>query len=55
MKDGERWWLIENYGKRGLLIENYGKRVARQLPDPHPCTAENKEEEHLPKPTKSIL
>ena len=43
MKDGD--W--------GLLIANYGKKEEKEwldntvtIPDPHPCTAGNKEEEH---------
>ena len=33
-------------------IENYGKKEQKEwldntLPDPHPCTAGNKEEEHI--------
>ena len=37
--------------ERGQLIENYGKKEQKEwldntLPDPHPCTAGNKEEEH---------
>ena len=35
----------------GRPIENYGKKEQKEsldntLPDPHPCTAGNKEEEH---------
>ena len=38
-------------GERGRSIENYGKKEQKEwldntLPDPHPCTAGNKEEEH---------
>ena len=38
-------------GERGRPIENYGEKEQKQwldntLPDPHPCTAGNKEEEH---------
>ena len=37
--------------ERGRPIENYGKKEQKEwldntLPDPHPCTAGNKEEEH---------
>ena len=37
---------------RGQLIENYGKKEQKEwldniLPNPHPCTAGNKEEEHI--------
>ena len=36
----------------GRLIENYGKKEQKEwldntLPDHHPCTAGNKEEEHM--------
>ena len=41
MKDGEREWLIENYGKK-----EQKEWLDNTLPDPHPCTAGNKEEEH---------
>ena len=39
------------YGERGRPVENYGKKEQKEwldntLPDPHPCTAGNKEEEH---------
>ena len=42
--EDERW-------RRGRPIENYGKKEQKEwldntLPDPHPCTAGNKEEEH---------
>ena len=42
MKDGERERPIENYGKKEQkeLLDNI-------LLDPHPCTAGNKEEEHI--------
>ena len=42
MKDGERERPIENYGKkeRKEWLDN-------TLPDPHPCTAGNKEKEHV--------
>ena len=38
--------------KREQPIENYGKKEQKEwldniLPDPHPCTAGNKEEEHI--------
>ena len=39
MKDGERGRPIENYGKKSWLDHS--------LRDPHPCTAGNKEEEHM--------
>ena len=39
MKDGERERPIENYGKKKEWLDNI-------LPDPHPCTAGNKDEEH---------
>ena len=39
MKDGEREWPIENNGKKEWLDNT--------LPEPHPCTAGNKEEEHI--------
>ena len=40
------------YGEMERLIENYGKKEQKEwldniLPDPHPCTAGNKEEEHM--------
>ena len=40
--------------ERGLPIENYGKKEQKEwlgntLPDPHPCTAGNKEQEHTPR------
>ena len=38
MKDGEREQPIENYGKKEWLDSI--------VPDPHPCTAGNKEEGH---------
>ena len=41
MKDGERGRLIENYGKK-----EQKEWLDKTLPDPHPCTAGNKEEEH---------
>ena len=42
--EDEKW-------RRGRPIENYGKKEQKEwldntLPDPHPCTAGNKEEEH---------
>ena len=40
MKDGEREQPIENYGKK-----EQKERLDNTLPDPHPCTAGNKEEE----------
>ena len=41
--------------ERGWLIENYGKKEQKEwldntLPDPHSCTAGNKEEEHNTNP-----
>ena len=41
-------------GERGRQIENYGEKEQKEwldntLPDPHPCTTENKEEEHMPR------
>ena len=41
----------DDIGERGLPIGNYGKKEQKELldntlPDPHPCTAGNKEEEH---------
>ena len=40
--------------ERGLPIENYGKKEQKEwldktvtVPDPRPCTAGNKEEEHI--------
>ena len=41
MKDGEREWPIENYGKK-----EQKEWLDNNLPDPHPRTAGNKEEEH---------
>ena len=41
MKDGERERPIENYGKK-----EQKEWLDNTLPDPHPCTAGNKEEEH---------
>ena len=41
MKDGERGRPIEKYGK-----EEQKESLDNTLPDPHPCTAGNKEEEH---------
>ena len=40
-----------NDGERELPIENYGKKEQKEwldniLPDPHPCTAWNKEDTH---------
>ena len=40
MKDGEMGRLIENYGKK-----EQKEWLDNTLPDPHPCTAGNKEEE----------
>ena len=42
MKDGEREQPLENYGKK----EQKGW-FDNILPDPHPCTAGNKEDEHI--------
>ena len=42
MKDGERERPIENYGKK-----EQKEWLDNILPDPHPCTAGNKEEEHI--------
>ena len=42
MKDGEREQPIENYGKK-----EQKEWLDNILPDPHPCTAGNKEEEHI--------
>ena len=42
MKDGERERPIENYGKKEQ--KEWFNNI---LPDPHPCTAGNKEEEHV--------
>ena len=41
--------------RKGLLIENYGNKVQKHwlhntVPDPHPCTAGNKEEDTVPDP-----
>ena len=44
MKDGERGWPIENYGKK-----EQKEWLDNTLPEPHPCTAGNKEEEHIAK------
>ena len=41
MKDGERERPIENYGKK-----EQRESLDNMLPDPHPCTAGKKEEEH---------
>ena len=41
MKDGERERPIENYGKK-----EQKEWLDNTLPDPHPCTAGNKDEEH---------
>ena len=48
-RSGERRWKME---RGGLPIEKYGKKEQKEwldntvtVPDPHPCTAENKEEE----------
>ena len=41
MKDGERGRPIENYEKK-----EQKEWLDNTLPDPHPCTARNKEEEH---------
>ena len=40
MKDGEGGQPIENYGKK-----QQKEWLDNALPDPHPCTAGNKEEE----------
>ena len=42
MKDGERGRPIENYGKK-----QQKEWLDNTLPDSHPCTAGNKEEEHI--------
>ena len=42
MKDGERGWPIENYGKK-----EQKEWLDNTLPDPRPCTAGSKEEEHI--------
>ena len=42
MKDGERERPIENYRKK-----EQKEWLNNILPDPHPCTAGNKEEEHI--------
>ena len=42
MKDGERGRPIENYGKK-----EQKEWLDNTLPDPHPCTAGNKEEEQM--------
>ena len=42
MKDGERGRPIENYGKK-----EQKEWLDNTLPDPHPCQAGNKEEEHI--------
>ena len=41
MKDGERGRPIENYGKK-----EQKEWLDNTLPDPHPCAAGNKKEEH---------
>ena len=41
MKDGERGQPIENCGKK-----EQKEWLDNTLPDPQPCTAGNKEEEH---------
>ena len=41
MTDGERERPIEKYGKK-----EQKEWLDNTLPDPHPCTAGNKEEEH---------
>ena len=41
MKDGERERPIENYGKK-----EQKEWLDNILPDRHPCTAGNKEEDH---------
>ena len=41
MKDGERERPVENYGKK-----EQKEWLDNILPDLHPCTAGNKEEEH---------
>ena len=45
MKDGERGRLIKNYGKKEQK-EWLDNTVT--VPDHHPCTAGNKEEETVP-------
>ena len=42
MKDGEREQPIESYGKK-----EQKEWLDNILPDPHPCTAGHKEEEHM--------
>ena len=42
MKDAERGRPIENYGKK-----EQKEWLDNTLPDPHPCTAGYKEEEHI--------
>ena len=42
MKNREREQPIENYGKK-----EQKEWLDNILPDPHPCTAGNKEEEHI--------
>ena len=42
MKDGERGRPIDNYGKK-----EQKEWLDNTLSDPHPCTAGNKEEEHI--------
>ena len=44
MKDGERGQPIENYGKK-----EQKEWLDNTLPDPHPCTAGNKEEDNKEK------
>ena len=61
MKDGEREQPIENYGKKeqkewldNILPDPHpctaGNKEEETVPDPHPCTAGNKEEETVPDP-----
>ena len=47
MKDGEREQPIENYGKK-----EQKEWLDNILPDPHPCTAGNKEEEQVEQANK---
>ena len=47
MKDGERERPIENYGKK-----EQKERLDNIVPDPRPCTAGNKEEEHTLAPVQ---
>ena len=50
MKDGERERPIEKNGKK-----EQKEWLDNILPDPHPCTAGNKEEEHIIRLTYHIL